>query len=1186
MAIYILARRCAGGAWTRLESSLNKIQATLTNLQLSVPIVTVTPSSCSSTQRKQIEEAVSVRFNYVTAAQAPCCCPFAKPWSPWSPEEPPRFSWGRADVVVLPVQAIEWLAGGVLCGDINIVIKTSKTDYIFVPEAAWKDCQERFGAELFEGYKLRVTSGTTTSALLSMIDSVIALYEAKTEKALKDGLPSVRAQALLEYLAINQMKDWPTDDVIVLFGDLNRHYVVHAGRKDTDAPKRSIHVAGPAPLPAVLEESPSTAADRSPLSSTLGFIRALLETSRTEEASSTGGGLGRGATRNDEGGSGSGGQGATNSHREGAHGSGGGASGSGGRGAGSDSGHSDAADAADTWAGAGSGRRHRRSGSSGADSSGGSVGGESFDGDEGILEAARDNTSAQAFMSLLRLPEVYEPLGFKEPPKSFRPPTKEELLARFRPFEVIHTAALPQPLPHALLAVTRCSPAARGITKPRCPAVASFHHRWGGHEQQGLGTIELGHWVWRDSGGVGVGLYLSLDRAQRDGKMAGSWTFRDYRSIENVLIGLQTAELQEPPITGSVSELSEVKSMSSAPAVLMWQEAGWQRQRAAASSDCCAQSCTTRLWWRGGSCSRARNRVAALLVVLGRPHGHSSRGLRRAYSNAVPSGMAMGAATAASPASIAKSPIFEANKAALKARLQSLETPNVPDFDGKGPGGGTRGSGARTAHGGGRGGGGGVTSGAKVGRHTVPGARSGAPSPAVATPALAAVAAEAAGGGKYVAEVHKEATPSVEIKGAPGGGPSPHPIALRDVQALVTWVLSPAGNLVESPRWAFVKNKPLVQGVVLVLASGLSSAMMKEKQHLLPFLSNLGQPAVVHISPQAKPVEGTEDGGGEEDKEEATAGGSAAATAAVASLAPPKGAAAERRGKGGRAPPPPPPPPPSVQLPPGPFPPSHYVASLNELKQHNYPLPYLEEEEEGEGGTGGEERGGEEEGGGGARRGPQRRLVCPPGFVATRPSGNKDLNRMRVRLYEQKCKRCIKDSGLPPWTLVIGTESYLVGSGVVEKGGKSSHLVWVNPTQMDNGTDLEDGELPGEVADGHETFADPLRKQRKINHGDHAGKHGRHGTDAGHRPALKPEPYNQARHSLQNQGRRDNTSADYSAALLRREYQQHEQHEHAQQQPSRCIWKVCPERDQGSLCADGSNWILGRARAASPTSPA
>ncbi|EFJ42402.1 hypothetical protein VOLCADRAFT_107248 [Volvox carteri f. nagariensis] len=143
---------------------------------------------------------------------------------------------------------------------------------------------------------------------------------------------------------------------------------------------------------------------------------------------------------------------------------------------------------------------------------------------------------------------------------------------------------------------------------------------------------------------------LSLDRAQRDGKMAGSWTFQDYRSIENVLTWLQTAELQEPPITGSVSELLEVKSMSSAPAALMWQEAGWQWQCAAASSDCCTQSCTTRLWrqgrvaGRGGSCSRTRNHVVALLVVLDAvaPRTQFMRGLRRAYSNTVPSGMAMG----------------------------------------------------------------------------------------------------------------------------------------------------------------------------------------------------------------------------------------------------------------------------------------------------------------------------------------------------------------------------------------------------------------------------------------------------------------------------------------------------------------------------------------------------------------
>ncbi|PNW84873.1 hypothetical protein CHLRE_03g161900v5 [Chlamydomonas reinhardtii] len=61
---------------------------------------------------------------------------------------------------------------------------------------------------------------------------------------------------------------------------------------------------------------------------------------------------------------------------------------------------------------------------------------------------------------------------------------------------------------------------------------------------------------------------LSLDRAQRDGKMAESWTFQDYRSIENVLTWLQNAELQEPPIANSVSDSSEVMSMGSASAAL------------------------------------------------------------------------------------------------------------------------------------------------------------------------------------------------------------------------------------------------------------------------------------------------------------------------------------------------------------------------------------------------------------------------------------------------------------------------------------------------------------------------------------------------------------------------------------------------------------------------------------------
>ncbi|GFR52904.1 hypothetical protein Agub_g15549 [Astrephomene gubernaculifera] len=408
----------------------------------------VTASSCSSSVCKRIEEEVGVRWNYITGVHAPCCSGY-EPWPAQS-----KFNWignhedskenvtgavhylqsiAPKGVVVLPVQSIEWLIATVDLGSIDAVIKSSKTDYVFIPEAAWAKCKKDFGAKLVDGWKLSVERGTTTDALRSMIGSIIGLYEAKTERRLNDGLRRVRAQALLEYLAVNHMKDWPTNDVIVLFGDLNTHYVVHAGRKDAGKSKRSIHVASPALLPAVAEHAPAMAADSSSESVTLGFIRALLGTRRTEEAGSPGegaansrggdaSGTGEGASGTGEGASGTG-EGASG-HGRGASSSGGGASGSGD--AGSSGGSNDAHGGAGAGSGGGEG-----SCSSGADSSDGGRG--SFDGDEGLLEAARENAYAQAYMSLLRLPEVYEPLGLREPPTSFRPATKEEYLARFRP---------------------------------------------------------------------------------------------------------------------------------------------------------------------------------------------------------------------------------------------------------------------------------------------------------------------------------------------------------------------------------------------------------------------------------------------------------------------------------------------------------------------------------------------------------------------------------------------------------------------------------------------------------------------------------------------------------------------------------------------------------------------------------
>ncbi|GFR46658.1 hypothetical protein Agub_g8272 [Astrephomene gubernaculifera] len=62
----------------------------------------------------------------------------------------------------------------------------------------------------------------------------------------------------------------------------------------------------------------------------------------------------------------------------------------------------------------------------------GSSGGERFDADEGLLEAAQDNYSAHAFMSVLRQPAVYQGVLKQDtPPTSFQPPTREELMEEF-----------------------------------------------------------------------------------------------------------------------------------------------------------------------------------------------------------------------------------------------------------------------------------------------------------------------------------------------------------------------------------------------------------------------------------------------------------------------------------------------------------------------------------------------------------------------------------------------------------------------------------------------------------------------------------------------------------------------------------------------------------------------------------
>ncbi len=221
------------------------------------------------------------------------------------------------------------------------------------------------------------------------------------------------------------------DDVVVLFGDLITHHAVHAGRKAMGKAKRSLHVAGPARLPDVEEGSPAMAEHSGGSASiTAAFMAALLsprendtsESNMEGAGSSWGGGAGAGGNQ----------QGGHASFRSGgdANSRGGGTAGSEREASSSGGGPTGGSKDAHSSAGACDGGGERSVGGAESSSDGGG-----FDCDEGLLEAAQENCDAQVFLSVLRNPEVYKALGMSEPPTSFRPPTKEETLARFQPWE-------------------------------------------------------------------------------------------------------------------------------------------------------------------------------------------------------------------------------------------------------------------------------------------------------------------------------------------------------------------------------------------------------------------------------------------------------------------------------------------------------------------------------------------------------------------------------------------------------------------------------------------------------------------------------------------------------------------------------------------------------------------------------
>ena len=117
-------------------------------------------------------------------------------------------------VKVWPVQSTSWLDASITCGDSGkFCVSNSKTDFILLTECAW------------ESLDAHIRSGRQVSSqqLTEVLQCVVAFYEAKTSKALLSDSNKAQRQAILEFLAGDNMRNCE-DHLVVLMGDGNVHY--------------------------------------------------------------------------------------------------------------------------------------------------------------------------------------------------------------------------------------------------------------------------------------------------------------------------------------------------------------------------------------------------------------------------------------------------------------------------------------------------------------------------------------------------------------------------------------------------------------------------------------------------------------------------------------------------------------------------------------------------------------------------------------------------------------------------------------------------------------------------------------------------------------------------------------------------------------------------------------------------
>ena len=111
-------------------------------------------------------------------------------------------------VLALPVQILGWLQGSFQFGSAGtLVIEQSKTDYIFVLERGWEEVSRMLDTKV-QGHRL-TNSSDLLPRLPHMLPFIIGFYEAKTPSSLTKNFNKCIAQAVLQYMAANQMRQRP-----------------------------------------------------------------------------------------------------------------------------------------------------------------------------------------------------------------------------------------------------------------------------------------------------------------------------------------------------------------------------------------------------------------------------------------------------------------------------------------------------------------------------------------------------------------------------------------------------------------------------------------------------------------------------------------------------------------------------------------------------------------------------------------------------------------------------------------------------------------------------------------------------------------------------------------------------------------------------------------------------------------